>query len=294
MKKLLPLTCLFLAACQLIVDVDVPREKERLVVNGVQTPGSPWKIDLTRSKYVLERDQFRPVTTATISVTDDNSNSFSLPHDTLYRYTGNFYPVPGRHYSLTVEAPGYESVNAEFTMPEEVKITDLFIDSANTVRSQDGYNTETPIEVTFTDPPENANYYEISMIYYFIYRSVQPDGTVTRIDTIGVGVPIHIDHPGLSVMDEDGNKFSDKIFDGQAFKLLANANINYLPTSTLLRYEVKLGSMSEEQYRYLETRGLQYGSNDDPFAQPVQVYSNINNGYGVLGGTTYHTFTQQQ
>jgi hypothetical protein len=72
---------------------------------------------------------------------------------------------------------------------------------------------------------------------------------------------------------------NDRIFDGQLFLFKAQmAN----PPDT----RVYLFSVSEEYYNYYMQVGLQEKNKGDAFAQPVQVTSNIENGWGVFGGYT--------
>jgi hypothetical protein len=287
-RKMLPIILLLLAACELIVDVDVPHEKSKLVVGAVQRQDRPWRVDLTRSIYILERPgAFPAVTTGVISVTDDNNNTFTLQHDSLFLYTGNTYPVPGQHYNLTIEAPGYDPVDAGFTMPQIVKIVDLFIDSAGIENAgYDYYVAQVPVDITFNDPGGVSNYYTATFAYYFQHEIRNNMGQVIGIDTAIATHPILFEQGGFSDIDELSLYFGDRTFDGQKTTLRGKLRFNSLPRS-VYRLEISLGNISEEHYRYLKDVELQGRSGDDPFAQPVQVHSNINNGFGTFGGITY-------
>jgi hypothetical protein len=48
---------------------------------------------------------------------------------------------------------------------------------------------------------------------------------------------------------------------------------------------VELQSISESYYQYLKSM-TSNGGGDDFFSEPVQVYSNITNGIGILGSYT--------
>jgi len=50
-----------------------------------------------------------------------------------------------------------------------------------------------------------------------------------------------------------------------------------------------LSSVSEDYYKYNVTLAKYEQTQGDPFAQPVQVYSNIENGFGIFGG--YSSFS---
>jgi hypothetical protein len=47
---------------------------------------------------------------------------------------------------------------------------------------------------------------------------------------------------------------------------------------------VVLLSVSESYFRYLKATEFQENNEDNPFATPVQVYNNIENGLGIFAG----------
>lgn len=50
--------------------------------------------------------------------------------------------------------------------------------------------------------------------------------------------------------------------------------------------ELQINKVSPAYYNYKETLAPQSSINNNPFAEPVSVYSNIRNGYGIFAG--YH------
>lgn len=48
-------------------------------------------------------------------------------------------------------------------------------------------------------------------------------------------------------------------------------------------------SLDEHLYKYLTTSILQRELHGDPFSEPINYYSNIENGYGVFGAERYST-----
>ena len=54
---------------------------------------------------------------------------------------------------------------------------------------------------------------------------------------------------------------------------------------------VKLLTISQDIYRYIISHNLNEQVGGDPFAQPVQVYSNVENGLGLFSGYTVYTDT---
>jgi hypothetical protein len=92
------------------------------------------------------------------------------------------------------------------------------------------------------------------------------------------------------------NAFSDDIFNGKTYTLKFSTNeetdhffsINGLSaySGNILRNKVyiSLQSISREYYQYLKTRSASKATNY--FSEPVQVYTNIKGGIGILGSYT--------
>lgn len=50
-----------------------------------------------------------------------------------------------------------------------------------------------------------------------------------------------------------------------------------------------MSALSEDLYQFLHTRRLQDRTEENPFAEPVEVHSNVNGGYGIVGGRATDT-----
>ena len=48
--------------------------------------------------------------------------------------------------------------------------------------------------------------------------------------------------------------------------------------------------ISEAYYEYLKTARLHDESRENPFAEPLNVYGNVENGYGIFAGYSSQTF----
>jgi hypothetical protein len=52
---------------------------------------------------------------------------------------------------------------------------------------------------------------------------------------------------------------------------------------------LRLYNITEEYYQYIQTLNLFLKNYKNPLAEPTQVFSNINGGYGILGGAGVST-----
>ena len=49
---------------------------------------------------------------------------------------------------------------------------------------------------------------------------------------------------------------------------------------------VKVYQVTEEYFKYIKSLSAYQNSSDNPFAEPVNVYTNIANGYGIFSANT--------
>lgn len=271
-----------LVNCELVVDANVPKIKPRLVINGVVNSDSLLTVSITQSRYVLDNQAFfTPVENAEVKVTDEHGVQYDLLHWTGEWYRASVRPASGIRYTLNVSAPDFDPVVASARMPKMVAILDAKIDSSEVVHG--AVNPRIPVEVTFQDQELEENYYEIRIIQRVARKYATSDGQV-REDTIFAVRPLLA--PGGNQEDRT-SIFDDTLFNGRTYTFKSEVSLQYyFPGGTVLETHLTLISISPEYYRYLTTRNLQRDTDGDPFAQPVLVFSNIENGMGIFGGYT--------
>ena len=88
--------------------------------------------------------------------------------------------------------------------------------------------------------------------------------------------------------------FTDGLFNGSTYTL--NFDIQYDTPDPLAEVVVRrvlavvLLSVSEDFFRYWKTAGRQALTNENPFAEPLRVQSNMTGGFGVFAGFQYRIF----
>lgn len=290
MKRLLIISIVLLSSCELIIDANVPNPGQKMVVNAVQHPDSVWYVNLSGSKYILDPwYSFDPINSADVVIhKPDGSTEKLVEKPGLGIYEGSTRPVPGSTYKLTVSRANYESVEGEMKMPSVVKMIDLEWDSA---RADNG---SVPFKITFDDPAGEANYYSVD-VYMYVIRSFNryPDGMLV-IDTTRNLVPTYL--RDLGVGSDEQSEFTDKTFDGKTVTIPFVADFVLWGGGRYYKSEVWFTNTPEEFYKYITTTRLQSDVEGDPFAQPVQVFSNMSNSFGIFSGVApdIRTFKSQE
>ena len=80
----------------------------------------------------------------------------------------------------------------------------------------------------------------------------------------------------------DGVLISDAVFDGTTKTISVELDQIYFDTGKTMI--VILSTLSEDFYRYKKTFRAQQVNGDNPFAQPAQIYTNVQNGLGIFAG----------
>lgn len=288
---------------QRTVDLQAPTHEPKLVVNGEIVPGTPWRIDVSRSVGAFEpgtpSDSTFAVSDATVTVFEEGERQGRLLLDSLDQYSAQqFPPEPGRQYTVQVEAPDLGTVTATDRVP---RVPPLSLTTEPVEAGDDYYDRA--LVLTIDDPSGTDNYYHIR---------VQKNGyrrDSTSIDTVGL-TDVSFQTRDRSIIDEMGRlveeanayrgreaTFRDVLFGGteHAIRLQVPEGNLYLPNQEegddypRLKYFLYVSALSEDAYRFDHTRRLFRRTEDNPFAEPVDVHSNVTGGYGIVAAR--HTDT---
>jgi len=296
MKRLIPIFLLLLASCQLVIDIDVPYGKDKLVANAIQRPDSTWRVLLTHSQYILgpASDFFPPVDDADVVIENPDGSTETLSLTSMGEFRGKSYPQPGQTYKISVTPhSNMDGVEAEMSMPYVVPIVDVQWDSTMIDTRPNRFYQNLDFEFTFNDPP-GENYYLVQLVEFhaITYQVQDSTGQVdVRSDTIPHQCPLWLRDAAIVAKEERRSRFADHSFEGRTYTAHFSTRIQESEGQPLRRIELQLISISKELFQYEETKTLSLDVMGDPFAQPVQVYSNFTNGFGIFGGSAFSIVT---
>ena len=269
-------------ACTTVVDFDIPLDKPKVVVNSLFSPDSVWRIQISRSNTILANSAgsyFLPVTDAIVLLLDQDNQlleTFTGFSDQFftYSYSGKSKPMPGQTYHLRVSINDEPDIRVVNTVPTQVPITSIEIDSSGVMDGE-------PIKmhVSFKDPVMDKNYYTVKIIEDAVY--------FVNNDSVRLTQEIYFEVIDQSLgNDERGQEklINDNRFNGKdyTFNLKLYRRYSYGVQASEQHTRVLLLNVSEEYYKYFSTKNLQDYTNGDPFAQPVQVFTNVENGLGIF------------
>jgi hypothetical protein len=269
-----------LAACETIVDIEVPIEKSQIVMNSLVNPDSAWSVNLTFSENVLAKDTVRFIDNAEVTVLDHNDQVVAR-----LQYGGRGYyknaeskPEAGSFYKILAFVPGYNTVEGSTIVPTRPYIVD-----ATSRLHLFNSKLSASYTVEFQDDPSKDNYYEV-----FMEEVLERNDDSIHITHEYYPLYIQSDDPSINteILDlEVGLMFKDRLFNGKIIKLhLISHEGVYGPNLISNGTRVLVRSTSKEYYEYATTLKLQFKASSDPLSQPVEVRSNIKNGLGLVAG----------
>lgn len=291
---------LLFASCDIVVDLDIPEHERVLVVNSILTTDSIINASISHSVGAFDASYISYVNNATVEVYEDGvllgemDEEVSLSYyssgelDSSYVYNFNQNPVAGKIYSYEIAHPDYEAVRAETTVPASVKLNVNDV----TLLSEEDYEKHYRVRFSFNDAPED-NFYRLRLrnpnAYYDGFDEFESNDA-SIISSSG------IESDGATFYGDEA-LFDDEMFNGTEKEI----SIDFFKFKSLYyeepdeEYEVQfileLTSVSESYYTYIRSLRAHY-DNQDHFifaGEPVQVFTNIENGLGVLGSMSLDT-----
>jgi len=262
-------------------NVKLTQTEPKLVVTSFISPDDTiLKVKITKSKPVLgQQDPFgyvRPVSDAQVSISDGSQTVTLTFDDSLQSYTFPMQGLPnfikaGGTYFLSASTPDGKSVSASTTVPiNKVDASTAII----TFREfTDGGFTRDVIDFTFFDIPNEENFYRVEA--YLVTNDNSNRNSVEEV------------YFNYDEEDSRYNLYKDQNRNGKEFKIV-EGNYNYYgqsPSSGSQEIFVNVYNTSRAYYDY--HKSIDSFQGDDPFSEPVLIYSNIKNGLGIFA--SYNT-----
>jgi len=299
---------LLLASCEEIVDFKGNIPPDKLVVNSIisATYHTHYNINLSTTSFIFEKpassdyspesslqipDDYEPddLENAKVKLTIDDEPVNVVRNG----YTSHYFTLPepvqaGQKFSLSIDAGKLGVIKAEDIMPQPPTIV-----SVDTVRvyDQEAYMVYMRTLIRIKDNPKEKNYYRLIVKQKNFTQDEHTgswyDGSATNYYYINQDVVLSsLTNENSLEREEDENKsriFPDDLFQGQEYTL----NIYYpVPFGKYsdrqkLEVDIELQALTESMYLYMRT--VELSNNSDTFTNPVRIYSNIQNGQGIMG-----------
>jgi len=264
---------LLLSACETTIDYDLPQEPSKITIDTKLLVDDTPIVHVFTSVSALSRQDPSEAVGAEVMLYENGVFVSELPMgQSPYGqpiYTSN-YPIKANQvYKVQVALPNYTTAFGEGLAKEAIPITNVVFDSI----SHD-------LAFTFQDPPTKEDYYLITA------RAITNDYSI-YYSTNDVVIDFFEDNSFDDPFGGSGEKFgekgymSDQYFNGKTktVRITIEEDLVYFPEG---RFYIELWRISEDLYNHQRTKAIAWTS-ENPFSEPVQIHSNIENGYGIVG-----------
>jgi hypothetical protein len=298
LKKILAASALtVMLSCEKDITVDAPQHEVKLVVNSITGMNMPFTAIVGKTAGILDltTPESYLVSNAVVLLYENNVVKDTLefnPTTNRYHAKNKTIAKAGFSYRLTATAPGFNTAEAETTMPANIIIES--ISRRLNVRADADSNMYDEVKIRFTDDAATSNYYMVKFTRPFNNRGDIHYEDMYCMRSLDTDIDRRTDVDPILFEDCIDREFmmTDKRFKGPVKELIVFIRNHELePVSdTVVNRQYKavaeLKNITADQYNYRKSNGAYHDSEDNPFAEPVLVFTNIQNGYGLF--STYN------
>jgi len=282
------------AACEKEIEFKGDSVEPLLVLNGLLTPDTEIVVHLSESRFFLSSEQgFTNVHDAQLTLWKNGDSITTLKEYEYGYYIAPYRTKTGDQLRITASAPGLNPVECSTEILPAPEI--LSVEMAEP--SNDRFDYE--VSLTLKDPVEIANFYRMNMYLRLYFNDERYIDLPVRFQSDDVVFSSSESIP----MGTFGNRyrvFTDDLFNGNEYTLKMQIRIRYEEEDenenpyydygdygepAYIELYVDLQHITKDYYLYLKSRAGAWGSGDmgGMFTEPVQIYTNIRGGIGILG-----------
>jgi hypothetical protein len=282
---LLFFSILTISSCKKTLEIKLPDEQKKIVINSLFTENDTMIVNISKSLHILDNLDVKYLSDAEVFIYEDNILLGQLTHSNNGDYySSELIPNINKQYRVEVFYPDLEMASASSIIPQKVPI--LSIDTATVYSNNQMWGSTEPypvyeLTINFKDPIEVTNYYilELKYLYEYEYEGFYNSNWYD----------LYYYSEDILLSDNVSGVFSDELINGKNYNLKVTVDkYNFYTDTTLV--QANLISITEDYYLYKKTLDKHNEAKGNPFAEPVQVYNNIKNGYGIFSGYQNYAF----
>ena len=314
-----------LSSCEKQIEFNGEQSDPKLVINSLVETGQPVTAHISKSYFFLDApDTSAPEDlVASLYVNGNLIGELTPGFDTIWEYydleeyslvpnfCNDYRPQAGDVVKITATANGFDEVEgATSPLPKAVDfqydltLTEWSSTYYHPYYDGSGYEEDSVLwvngtfemTINLTDPnPKQLDYFRLiadrgkgnysgENWYYLSFDYDDP------IFGVGLNENEIIDISDLDTRPE--GVFTDALFDGSTYRLklkvMFECHVGEELNPDFFRVPFRLEHLTKEYYNYLNTSD-QGDEFTQFFAEPIQTYSNVTNGFGIVAGRNVDT-----
>lgn len=319
----LALLAISIQSCYKELDYEDLDFKPEIVLNGLVYQDSIIEVNVARTKSIIEHSEILPfLDNAEVKLFENDVYVEDLTYDSLGNYHSTITAKAKTSYRLEVRTDELETATAGFSLRElkdftlsnihyEITDTTVTFNDISIENIIDGVyvpaETDTNLmlvqlkfDIVFVDDAAEENYYSYenygnfnALIHTSIYN---PESGEIEVIILEEESSAHLSFQNFHDYDRyfpdgrsshngyrEGYYISDELFNGNEVNFSLRT---FYYTGNIDPVEIILFSYPYE-YVYFHTTGTRYmNARNNPFSQPINIYSNVENGIGIVCGVS--------
>lgn len=268
------MAALLYSGCEKTVSIDTGDIKPRLALNSLIEPDSIFKVELSRSKSLMDSLQsIDMIKNAKVKVFEDDILKKTIINSTTGIYSAAFKPKQTSIYRIEVDQPEFGHTLARTGIPPKPVLVSATPTTELTPGSSPRFYK---YKIVIRDSGLHRDYYYLRA--FLIQKGYTPGAVFSKIAVYDIysddRVVVKDDHTLRGIVFDDG------AFNGFDYELIVYSPLKITAANPLW---FELASITREYYNYLASVIMQNNAGDNPFAEPVIIKSNVENGTGVFG-----------
>lgn len=265
--------------CRELVTDEFPDMVKTPTVNSILVAGESVKLHLSFAAK-LGTNRLETIDNATVALYINSEYVENLTTNGEGLYTGTTIVEPQKTYSCNINIPGFEEINCNTTVPPTPEIQN--IEHILKAGVDEEGRTYPAAEITFANNPAEVQYFQ-TVIRLHSYGDIREPyySNITDEILLAEGLPILV--------------FNNQLIDAESYTMHIDYQTgNHIKSgdsgwkTVLFPFVVELKAISEDYYHFLRQSYI-YEQGRYPYViggvvQTSQMYSNIENGYGIFAG----------
>lgn len=300
MKKLIYiLPLLILIACEETITINGTESARQIVINSIISTDSTWNVNLSYSQSIFDDKEIEFIEYASAKVTNlMTGQTFFLKNTGNGDFRRALQPSEGHAYELEINTLDGKTATAQTYVPSVLKVDVV----KNDLLDSEG-NQSIEIDIEIEDNPNEENFYVWELVENKRESITTEPGESTNNKVQALDGPESNSTVDLKSLNSP-LFISDNNFNGKTYSAKITVGDDVLnsvvgePSSDgpeYPRFKLRIMAVSKDLFEYLRTYEIykQTEIKITSIAQPVEVYSNIENGLGIFGGYNLKEFPIQ-
>lgn len=303
-----------LASCVKLIPIKEDPSKRKLVLNSIVKGEQPLSVSVKASRLLTDKpdyDGYDPHAQVQLFV-----NGVLIPGDPTK--TPLYTPHAGDKIQIVAHSNSLGKAEAETVVPQAIPLHNMEVkilpDSVVSIFRYDEEGNPYPVNEYFArtkitcwvkDVPNETNYYRL-VVKRKELCLFDEGNRYEQVSILEINDPI-FDRPSppLPFLDESFSRFNlfhDRRFTTEAYPISFVDLVQYGQENNGqmtkevhdVTYEVVLYHLTAELYKYYLSLEAENSSGDNPFAEKIQIFTNVQGGIGIVAAEIPSTKTYQR